>query len=773
MVAASGAVCAAVVCRLFSIAPGWRDQRLFSYVALSAAAYAVLDVSTDLGHAGPWVIACARTQLFVGALHVVAWLRYAAVHLARTPQRWERWYERALLAGGALGLLPGFAYTDKLRMHAVRQLGFTYAEPVLTTCGGLLLVALLSVFALLAGRYLMAWRRGAPHAAAHFAGLCLFLLMGLNDAAIVAFGLDLPYLLAIGFIVPVGAVTLSVTGRFAADARDLASLRQRLESMVDERTRALEQVVVALRDEAAVRQRAERALRESEERFRLAFKSSPDAIAVNRASDGLYVAANDGFMRITGYTEDEVIGRSSIDLGVWANPADRQCMVEAVLGEGAAELETHFRRKDGTLLVGAMLAKLIQLDELPHILTVTRDVTRERQAADERRRLVDDLRQAQKMEAIGRLAGGVAHDFNNLLTGITANVGLALLDGPASDPNRQLLEEIQQIAKRAAGVTRQLLTFSRRQPLARKRIVLNEILRDMERLLGRVIGEDVRLELTLAPDVPEIHADTGQIEQVLVNLVLNARDALLPGGGITLETRAAHVHDGGPEQQPGPYAVVTVRDEGHGMDAATRSRLFEPFFTTKPRGRGTGLGLSTVYGIVRNHGGFIVVESEPDRGSAFSVHLPAAQGAAPETRGAVVPPDPTAPGGGETVLLVEDEASVREGIRNLLVRLGYRVLVASDGAEALASAAAHGARIDLLVTDVVMPRMNGGELAARLRIERPETRVLFISGYDDAILEQHGFEGARVELLEKPFTLDALASRVRSILSAAHRGTAA
>jgi len=288
----------------------------------------------------------------------------------------------------------------------------------------------------------------------------------------------------------------------------------------------------------------------------------------------------------------------------------------------------------------------------------------------------------------------------------------------------------------------------------------------MRKLLARVLGEDVTMEMNLTPIPLVIVADRALVEQVVMNLVVNARDASSPGGRIVVETRAAEIREGSPDRPAGSYAVLSVRDDGHGMDAETRRRIFEPFFTTKPRERGTGIGLATVYGIVSQHGGAIEVHSEKGRGSTFEVYWPMAEGGAEEVVRPPAEPQASLPKGSETLLLVEDEAKVREPTRVMLERLGYRVLSAANGAEALVAAAAHPGRIDLVVTDVVMPTMNGAEMVSRLRTARPGTRVLFMSGYDDRILARHGFDEASVELLPKPFSGEALASRVRAVLDA-------
>jgi PAS domain S-box-containing protein len=378
----------------------------------------------------------------------------------------------------------------------------------------------------------------------------------------------------------------------------------------------------------------------------------------------------------------------------------------------------------------------------------------------ERKRLEEQLRQSQKMEAVGRLAGGVAHDFNNVLTTILGYSDL--LAASALDVElRQHVEEIRRAGERAAALTSQLLAFSRKQMLAPRVLDLNALVLDLEKMLRRVIGEDVELVTRLAPALGRVKADPSQIEHVVMNLVLNARDAMPHGGRLTLET-ANILLDGEPAGRTGPHVVLSVLDTGTGMDAATRSRLFEPFFTTKERGKGTGLGLATSYGIVKQSGGEISVESAPGKGTAIRVMLP------------MVDEEPERPtsggfaaikiGGSETVLVVEDEQSVASLTRKVLLANGYVVLQADGGDAALKAAARHAGTIHLLLTDVVMPGLSGRELAERLRRARPEVKVLYMSGYTDDAMMRHGLHETDAQFLQKPFSLDALLARVRETL---------
>jgi len=380
------------------------------------------------------------------------------------------------------------------------------------------------------------------------------------------------------------------------------------------------------------------------------------------------------------------------------------------------------------------------------------------------------LFQAQKMEAVGLLAGGVAHDFNNLLTVITGRTELLLRRLPPGDPTVRGLELIEETARRAAGLTRQLLAFSRKQRLERRIVSLNAVVTDMEKMLQPLVGEQVVLSTALDPELGVVSADAGQIEQVILNLVVNARDAMPGGGRIVIRTANSQLDDATGAWEPGPdvgcHAVLSVTDTGVGMDQATQARIFEPFFTTKEPGKGTGLGLSTVYGIVQQHGGFVSVESAPGAGTTFRVCLPHA-GSALDVAEAAEPAAPArtpGAGGSETVLVVEDEDEVRAVTIDALGQAGYTVLAATDGEEALRLAARHHGPIHLLLTDAVMPRLSGRELARQLTATRPETRVLYMTGYDGV----PGHDGvAAAQVLQKPFVPDVLARRVRRALEAA------
>ncbi len=398
-------------------------------------------------------------------------------------------------------------------------------------------------------------------------------------------------------------------------------------------------------------------------------------------------------------------------------------------------------------------------------VVVNRDISERMKAEEEKSTLQEQLRQAQKLEAIGRLAGGIAHDFNNVLTVIKATCQISLLGLDERDPLYGNLKEIESSADRAADLTRQLLAFSRRQVMEMEVLDLNDIIRGLNKMLHRLLGEDIELVASLRERIGKIKADRGQIEQVIINLAVNARDAMPDGGKLTIETadveldeEYARTHI---DVQPGRYVMLSVNDTRVGMTPEVKARLFEPFFTTKEKGKGTGLGLATVYGIVKQSGGHIWVYSEPGQGTTFKIYLPRVDEALTEKKKEV---NEEIPRGSETILVVEDEEKVRNLAVLILKGRGYKVLEASDGGEALLICEKYKEPIDLILTDVVMPRMNGRELAERLKEIHPEMKVLFMSGYPENVIVHHGVLEEGVNFVHKPFTLEGLARKVREVL---------
>jgi PAS domain S-box-containing protein len=513
--------------------------------------------------------------------------------------------------------------------------------------------------------------------------------------------------------------------------------------------------------------RTQEALRESEERFRTTFYASPDAINITRLEDGLYVDTNEGFTVLTGYTREEVLGKTSLEIGIWHDPKDRERRVRDLKEKGYCQnLEAHFRKKDGTVGTGLMSAKLIKLNNVPHIVSITREITAIKQAEQERKRLEEQLVQAQKMESVGRLAGGIAHDFNNMLGVILGRTELALMTAePGSSLHSDLLD-IQKAAKRSSDLTRQLLGFARRQTAAPRVLDLNETIKSMLEMLRRLIGEDIDLGWIPGAGLWPVKMDPAQLDQILTNLIVNARDAIEDVGKITIETENVSLAKDYCRERPffvpGRYVCMTVSDTGCGIAKDIMDRIFEPFFTTKDVGKGTGLGLATVYGIVKQNNGYINVYSELGRGTTFKVYLPVHEDTEAQVHSGVT--EHAVQGGNETVLLVEDEPMLLEMGEKMLKRLGYNVLTAQGPSQALETVASYPDDIALIITDVVMPDMNGKELSERVLSLRPGIRCLFTSGYTANVIARHGVLEEGVLFIQKPFLLRDLALKVREAL---------
>ena len=526
------------------------------------------------------------------------------------------------------------------------------------------------------------------------------------------------------------------------------------------------------------RKEAMEALRESEQRYKLLLGSVTDYIYTVRMENGRPVATTHGpgCAAVTGYTPDEL----AADPGLWlsmVHEQDRASVIQQaerlVAGEPAPPVEHRIRHRDGSLR-WVRNTPVCHYDQERRLIAydgLIADISERRRAEEEQSTLRQHLQEAQKMEAIGRLAGGVAHDFNNLLTVINGYSALALRRLKMGDPLLDDLQQIQTAGTRATDLTQQLLAFSRKQVVQPRVINLNDQVRDAERMLERLIGEDIELICTLDPALGMTTADPGQVHQILMNLAVNARDAMPSGGRLVLKTENEKVGQqyaaGRWTLEPGSYVVLAVSDTGVGMTEEVKSHVFEPFFTTKEPGKGTGLGLATVFGIVQQAGGYVSFSSELDKGTTFRIFLPRVTG--PEGNQFRPERPERRLGGTETILVVEDQQAVRQLTCKMLRSLGYRVLEAANGGEALLACESHADPIHLMITDVVMPQMSGPALAARLRALRPEVRSLYMSGYSEGGgLRRESVEGT-ADYLQKPFSLEGLADKVREILDRSGR----
>jgi PAS domain S-box-containing protein len=503
---------------------------------------------------------------------------------------------------------------------------------------------------------------------------------------------------------------------------------------------------------------------ESSQRFQALFDSSRIGFAA-RDADGRVVETNHAYAEMLGFaTADDVRG-SGIEAVVSAEELENTRRAFAKLFDGATdrlEADSHYLRQDGTVLTARVSTSLVRdtAGEPRYSLSLVEDVGRQRA-------LERQLRESQKMEALGRLAGGIAHDFNNVLMAIAGFNELIAAELAPDHPLQRETAEVRAAADRAAGLTRQLLTFSRRQVVKLRAIEPGEVVRGLASMLGPLIGEDVELALTVSDEAGAVEADRNQLEQVVINLAVNARDAMPSGGRLAIDVRPVELEGefvpSRPSLEPGHYLAIAVSDTGHGMDAETQAHIFDPFFTTKPPDRGTGLGLSTVFGIVQQSGGSIAVYSEPGHGSTFRIYLPRTERIRESDEPQQAQPSRPVLPGAATILLIDDEDAVRRVITRLLERSGFTVLAAGDGPAALAIAQGHSGPIDVLLTDVVLPGMAGPEIAERLAAERPEMRVLYCSGYPGDEIARRGLEPGAA-YLEKPFSHAALEQALSDLL---------
>ncbi len=512
------------------------------------------------------------------------------------------------------------------------------------------------------------------------------------------------------------------------------------------------------KESRAAKRRAESRARESEERYRLLFESCPLPMWVYDDKTLGFLAVNEAAERHYGYSREEFSRLTVADIRAEDDRGELEERVARVSGRDDGHLSAH-RTKSGSKITVEIKSCEFDYEGRTARLVLANDVT-------DRVQLEEQFRQAQKMEAVGRLAGGVAHDFNNVLSVILSYTELIGADLEAGEPLRAEIEEVRTAAVRATDLTRQLLAFSRQQVLEAKVLDLGRTIAGTENMLRRLLGADVELTVLSASGLWNIKADPGQIEQILMNLAVNARDAMPDGGKLTIETANVELDDeyarSHHDVRPGAYVMLAVSDTGVGIDKETQARIFEPFFTTKEQGKGTGLGLATVFGIVKQSGGHIWVYTEPGKGATFKVYFPRVSGKA-EIHASERPP-PESVRGTETILLVEDDDQVRAVALGILRRNGYVVLEAPNAGEALLICEEHGSKIHLLLTDVVLPRMSGRQLAERLASLRPEMKVLFMSGYTDDAVLQHGVLDSGVAYLQKPLTPTSLTRKVREVL---------
>jgi PAS domain S-box-containing protein len=553
----------------------------------------------------------------------------------------------------------------------------------------------------------------------------------------------------------------------SAHRRDAVSAVEGLQAGADEYLEAPYEPMRLIAQVARLveRARSEEALLMSEERYRILFENNPHPMWVYDLETLSFMAVNDAAIHHYGYSREEFLGMTIKDIRPPENvPALLAFIMKVSEGINPSGVWKH-RKKDATIIDVEVTSHPFTFLGRRAEFVLAHDVTERRAAEEALKKTEEQLRQSQKLEAVGQLAGGIAHDFNNLLTAITGYSDLSLRRLKPDDHIYNNIEQIKKAGERAASLTRQLLAFSRKQILQPKVLDLNSIVSDMDKMLRRLIGEDIDLVSMPGLQLGKVKADPGQLEQVVMNLAINARDAMPQGGKLTIETKNVYLDRAYAQAHvsvtPGRYVMLAVSDTGVGMNAETRERIFEPFFTTKEAGKGTGLGLSTVYGIVKQSGGNIWVYSEVNHGTTFKIYLPLVEEEV-STEPNVIALDLAR--GTETILMVEDEDALREMIREILELEGYTVLVANNGYEALSICEKYERAIDLLITDVVMPELSGRELAERLSRNCSKAKVLFMSGYTDDAIIRHGVLQAGASFLQKPFSPDALTHKVREVL---------
>jgi PAS domain S-box-containing protein len=544
--------------------------------------------------------------------------------------------------------------------------------------------------------------------------------------------------------------------------------QENLESMVKERT-------VKLQAEIVERKKAEKALKESELKFRILYNNSPDMYASVSPDGGSILMCNETILKKTGYLREEIIGFHIFKLYHDDCLEDAKKLFQQFVNKGVLrDKELILKKKDGSKLDVNLNVNSVR-DETGKILysiTSWRDITDRKRLEKERKQIEEQYRQAQKMEAIGVLAGGLAHDFNNLLTIILGNLGLLLMDDSMNDSDKKVLLEIETAGQRAVDLVRQLLAFSRKQVIRPQILMLNILLKNTEKMLNRLIDETIEIKMIQDPELWKIKIDPGQVDQVVMNLAVNARDAMPNGGRISFKTANVDLdinwfNKRGIEPKPGQYVMLAVSDNGHGMDNKTLKKIFEPFFSTKEIGKGTGLGLSTVYGIIKQNKGLIWVKSKPGQGTTFKIYLPKESREEKTRENKKI----SKPGhiGSETIFIVEDDDNLRKFIQKILHNFGYNTLIAENGEHALKVVKENDISIHLMITDVIMPKMNGKELSDKIQILYPDIKVIFMSGYTDNAISSQGVLEPGLNFLEKPFTAEGLNRKIREVLDNDHQ----
>ncbi len=516
------------------------------------------------------------------------------------------------------------------------------------------------------------------------------------------------------------------------------------------------------------RKKAQDDLQESEKRFATAFRSNPAPQVISDIDTGMVIDANDRWLKMIGYTREEIIGRTSKETGIYADPDERDRIIRKLRHQGFFKDEPiALLTRTGETIWALWSAEAIALSGRKVMLSMIYDETERKLAKEEREKLQEQLTHAQKLESVGRLAGGIAHDFNNMLSVIQGYAELAAQKISADDALQNDLEEILKAARRSADITRQLLAFARRQTINPHVLDLNDTVTDTLKMIRRLIGEDIDLAWQPGSNLWPVKMDPVQIDQILANLCVNARDAIAGVGKVTIETENVRIDEAyctdHAEFFPGEYVMLAVSDDGHGISREIRGQIFEPFFTTKGIGSGTGLGLPTVYGVVKQNKGFINVYSEPGKGSTFKIYLSRHEGQADRTV-KVTPTKKIRHGYGETVLIVEDEFSILELTKRMLEELGYTILAANSPSEAIRLATKQVGNIHLLITDVVMPEMSGRDLATLLQVVYPKIRILYMSGYTANVIAHQGVLEKDIAFIQKPFSIKKLAATVRTIL---------